>query len=104
MKSNALKANTAPSSRFEQLSSGRGRIQAGGRLTFAACGNSPHSQSISRLFFCVALSADLLTNSESLLGVEGREPEGLKKNTDLRLKREEKLFKKCLGTRVLWFA
>lgn len=55
------------------------------RLTFAACGNSPHSQSISRLFFGVNLSADLLTSSESLFGVEGREPEGLKEtqNHDL---------------------
>ena len=50
-----------------------------GELTFAACGNSPQSQSISRLFFCIVLSVALLTNSESLLGVEGREPEGLKK-------------------------
>jgi hypothetical protein len=48
-------------------------------LTFAACGNSPQSQSISRLFFCMGLSVDLLTNSESLFGVDGRDPEGLKK-------------------------
>lgn len=53
-----------------------------GGLTFAACGNSPQSQSISRLLFCIVLSVALLTNSESLLGVEGREPEGLKKNTN----------------------
>lgn len=50
----------------------------GEKLTFAAWGNSPQSQSISRLFFCTVLSTALLTNSESLLGVEGREPEGLK--------------------------
>lgn len=53
-----------------------------GGLTFAACGNSPQSQSISRLLFGIVLSVALLTNSESLLGVEGREPEGLKKNTN----------------------
>ena len=46
--------------------------------TFVAWGSSPQSQSISRLFFCIVLSADLLTSSESLLGVEGRETEGLK--------------------------
>lgn len=45
----------------------------------AAWGSSPQSHSISRLLFCAVLSADLLTNSESLLGVEGREPEGLNK-------------------------
>lgn len=50
---------------------------AGGGLTFAAWGNSPQSQSISRLLFCSVLSVALLTNSESLFGVEGREPEGL---------------------------
>lgn len=48
--------------------------------TFAAWGSSPHAQCMWGLFFSPLLSIGLLTNSESLLGVGGRESEGLKKN------------------------
>lgn len=48
-------------------------------LTFVAWGNCPQSQCICGLFFWIPLSKGLLTNSESLLGVEGREPDGLQK-------------------------
>lgn len=53
--------------------------------TFVAWGSSPQAQCMCGLFFSPLLSMGLLTNSESLLGVEGREPDGLKKNKQTKI-------------------